>query len=298
MNTPSESPTRPNTNVRALPRWLPGTVNALYRLAPGVAGRVYLEAFLRPPRVAAPERERRWLDDTEPREWSAAGRQVVGFSRGEGPAVLLVHGWAGRGSQLGAFIEPLVKRGYRVVGVDLPGHGHSPGSRSSIPECAWAVEAVLRDLGDVDAVVAHSMGGAAVTAAMRATGGEISPVERLVLIGVADDVGALTRRITTTMGFDPGVYDQFQRLAERRFEVDFDDYVLSRDREPARRVLGLHADDDREVNLEEARAWADVWPRARFELRSGLGHTRILRQPEIVDRVVEFVAGERASSAA
>lgn len=298
MSTPDNSPDRQNTNVRALPRWLPSAVNAVHRLAPGIAGRLYLEAFLRPHGIAPPERERRWLDDTEPLEWSAAGRRVVGFSRGAGPTVLLVHGWAGRGSQLGAFIEPLVRRGYRAAGVDLPGHGHSPGSHSSIPECAWAVEAVLRDLGDVEAVIAHSIGGVAVTAALRATDGEISPVERLALIGVADDVGGLTRRITTAMGFDPGVYDQFQRLAERRFDVDFEEYILSSRPQPAAEVLGLHADDDREVTVDEARAWADAWPRAGFEIHPGLGHSRILRHPVIVDRVVDFVTGERASSAA
>lgn len=296
--TDKDSAARRNTNVRALPGWFPATINRLHGVAPRVAGRLYLEAFLRPPRIDPPERELEWLRGTRRHEWTAGGRKFIGFSRGEGPTVLLVHGWAGRGSQLGAFIEPLVRRGHRVVGVDLPGHGRSPGRRSSIPECAWAVEAVLRDLGSVESVITHSMGGVATTAALRATAGEVSEVERLVLIGVADDVGALTRRITTAMGFDPGVYDQFQRLAERRFAVDFGEYVLSRDREPARRVLGLHADDDREVNLDEGRSWADVWPRARFEVHSGLGHTRILRQPSIVDRVVDFVARDRASSAA
>ncbi len=273
------------TNVRTIPTWIPRAVNLLYRLSPRAAGRVFFEAFLRPPRIQPPAREIAWLRRSESHAWQVDGRRLSGFSRGEGPVVLLVHGWAGRSSQMGAFIEPLVACGFRVVGVDLPAHGASDGRRSSIPECGWAVEHLLRLYEPVHGVIAHSMGGVVTTNALSRVG----PVRRLVYVGVGNDVGLLTRRAAAQMMFTSGLYEEFQRLAEARFDVRFADYVIST-HAPTRpeSMLALHADNDREVPLEDARAWAERWPGAQFEVCAGLGHTRILRDPNIVARVTDF----------
>ena len=61
------------------------------------------------------------------------------FAWGAGPSVLLVHGWEGRGAQLGALVDPLVAAGYRVVALDGPAHGDSPGRLSTLALPAHAV---------------------------------------------------------------------------------------------------------------------------------------------------------------
>ena len=88
------------------------------------------------------------------------------WSWGEGPTVLLVHGWNGRATQLGAFVEPLLARGYRVVAFDAIGHGESAGKQSSLPEFANCIRQIADELGGVYAIVAHSLGGAATTFAL------------------------------------------------------------------------------------------------------------------------------------
>ena len=70
---------------------------------------------------------------------SAGGQRVAGWSWGDGPAVYLVHGWAGVGGQLAAFVPPLLAGGFRVVTFDAPGHGASAGRRSSIIHFADAL---------------------------------------------------------------------------------------------------------------------------------------------------------------
>ncbi len=76
--------------------------------------------------------------------------------------MLLVHGWEGRGSQLGAFVEPLVRAGLSVVAFDAPGHGDSPGRRLYLTDMADAIIDVERAVGPLHAIVAHSFGAAAV----------------------------------------------------------------------------------------------------------------------------------------
>jgi len=48
-------------------------------------------------------------------------------SRGQGPVLLLLHGWAMHGGIFAPLVEALVGR-FTVLTVDLPGHGHSRGS--------------------------------------------------------------------------------------------------------------------------------------------------------------------------
>src|SRR3954471_12912224 len=91
--------------------------------------------FTTPRRHARPDRERAVLATAReltidvtlraPR-WNGAHTTVAAWKWGQGPTVLLVHGWEGRGSQLGSFVEPLVAAGLSVVAFDAPGHGDSP----------------------------------------------------------------------------------------------------------------------------------------------------------------------------
>src|SRR5687768_6915442 len=70
------------------------------------------------------------------------GGRVAAWSWGEGPAVLLVHGWESRAAQLGAFVAPLVENGFSAVAFDAPAHGQSPGQRASLRTFAEATRAV------------------------------------------------------------------------------------------------------------------------------------------------------------
>ncbi len=278
------------TNVRPMiPVWIPRITNALFRLSPRLGSRLFFEMFLRPPRHPTPARETVWMESVVPKRWVVKGREIVGWSLGQGPTILMVHGWAGRGSQLGAFVGPLVDRGFRVVGFDLPGHGESSGNRSSLPESRWVIEDLLRRNTPAHGILAHSMGGAVATAALADAG----PVERLVYLGVSDDVIRSTRRAIQEFGFADQLYGRFQRIAEARFKTHFSDYQLALNA-PTRseKMLAIHADNDREVPLEEAKAWVSRWPGAALKVHPGLGHNRILHQPQVVAQAVEFLSQE------
>lgn len=79
---------------------------------------------------------------------------------GSGPAVLLVHGWAGSKDTWGPVPAALAAAGRRCVAVDLPGWGDSAARRDhphTTLSYADALRPLLRSLGPTP-VVAHSMG--------------------------------------------------------------------------------------------------------------------------------------------
>jgi pimeloyl-ACP methyl ester carboxylesterase len=83
------------------------------------------------------------------------------YAGGSGAAVVLVHGLAGSATNWLELVPRLVER-YRVLVVDLPGHGGSVPARrgSSVSDFAEAVARVVEQEGAGPALVAgHSFGG-------------------------------------------------------------------------------------------------------------------------------------------
>ncbi|MDH3404602.1 MAG: hypothetical protein OEP45_13350, partial [Acidobacteriota bacterium] len=60
-------------------------------------------------------------------------------------------------------------------------------------------------------------------------------------------------------------------------------------------LLAIHDRGDREVPLAEVRRVVAAWPHAELVLTEELGHRRILRDPAVVARVVEFATREPAA---
>lgn len=83
------------------------------------------------------------------------------FVDGDGPPLLLVHGFGG-GAENFSLLAPLLARTHRVVVPDLPGHGGSTAlpAAPSLAGFADRVAAVAEREGAVPAaIVGHSMGG-------------------------------------------------------------------------------------------------------------------------------------------
>lgn len=265
-------------------------LGGLSRVAPGPASNLALRLFLTPPRHRVPMRETWWASDAEAFEIPFAAGKLAAWRWGwSGPTVLLVHGWAGRGRQLGAFAAPLVEAGYQVVAFDAPGHGLSSGSSSSLPEMIDAISRMVRHQGGVAAIVAHSFGAAATTLALSRPGTP-PEIERLVYVSPPVDLIGLTEQFGEMTGFSPEVVRRLRAGLEQRFAFRWQE-LQSLGIAPSMSLplLVVHDCDDPEVPWSEGQALAQVWPGARFESTEGLGHRRILRDDAVVSTVTRFI---------
>jgi pimeloyl-ACP methyl ester carboxylesterase len=225
------------------------------------------------------------------------GGSVVGWTWGDGAPVYLVHGWGGSAAQLGAFVEPLVAAGYRVVAFDAPSHGASePGPsgprKGTLLELAAALRAVAAVHGPAHAVVAHSLGCAAAALALR----DGLVAGRAVLVAPFVDVVPYTHEFARRLGFGERTRERMVRRFERRLGVPMSHFELTgmaRQMTPPP-VLVVHDRDDRETTWSSGRDLSRAWPDARLLTTSGLGHRRILSDPEVVAAVVRFVRGDPA----
>lgn len=283
--SPEYQKAQKSTNVRSL-MWR--GLSRVASLSPALGARLLERVFLTPRRHAAPERERAWLETGVRMSFESGGRRLAAWRWGRsGPAVLLVHGWEGRGAQLGAFIDPLLARGLQVKAFDGPGHGSSDGRRSSLVEMAWAVRDAARALGPFHGIIAHSAGAAATTLALR----DGAAIDRLVYVAPPADLGEYLPLLAKALGLsDQSLALARLRIAERfgfRWEEIAHFHVARAASAP---LLVVHDSEDREIALANGIRLTSVWRESRLEITTGLGHRRILRDESVVSRAAAFLS--------
>lgn len=236
--------------------------------------------------------------DGQPFELAERDYRLRGYIYGDGPTVLLVHGWGGNQGHMHSFIDPLRDAGYRVITVDLPAHGESTAGAfnptTTIAEMADAITATVVHFGGVHGVIAHSGGASALGFAMR----QKLRVDRAVLIGPMAAPTRYLDQFAEMFGFGPRIMKEFVRNTERYVGVPFDDFDLTTlpPIQAPDATLVIHDRRDRETSWSDGADIAAAWPRTRLHSTDGLGHRRILSAVEAVTEAVEFMtAGDRPS---
>jgi pimeloyl-ACP methyl ester carboxylesterase len=202
--------------------------------------------------------------------------------------VLLAHGWQGNAAQLAGFVLPLLESGFRVAAFDQPAHGAAEGAPPvSVLDFREATARMIEVLGGVDAVIAHSLGATAVVLALanRAASGA-----RLALLAPGREPEPFARRLGLALGLPGPRVEGMLRLIRREvgdFEALDIARVASTRSEP---LLVVHDPADREVPFAGSAAIARAWPGARLLPVAGVGHRRILNDPNVIQHVLGFIA--------
>ncbi|MBL8273032.1 MAG: alpha/beta fold hydrolase, partial [Xanthomonadales bacterium] len=212
-----------------------------------------------------------------------------------GPVVLAMHGWSGRATQFAAFIEPLLASGRQVVALEAPAHGQSPGDEAHVFAFTESILEIAAELKGLEAVIGHSMGGAAALHAVQLG----LPAERVVTIGAPAALPRVLARFSRWLSLPEAAERRFIAAVDRHVGIKSEELDFSR-HAPQPGVSGLivHDRDDREVPYSEAEALSAAWPQARLLATTGLGHGRVLADPDVVRTVTAFLAAAPQARAA
>jgi pimeloyl-ACP methyl ester carboxylesterase len=293
---------RKSTNVRfSLDQLIARTARGVAaRLFPARAERRLRDFMLTPKRPATDNASDLVRSDNAARV-PYASRWLRVWSFGEGPTVLLAHGWSGYAAQFDAWIEPLVAAGHRVVLFDAPAHGGSGGRRTNIMDMAGAIQHVAGLYGPVHAIVAHSFGAPATLFALR----HGLKVGRLVLLAAPLSLTVFSRFVAHVLGLPHSVRGRMQHNMEKKLEFRWDENETDKlladlVRGRALDVLLVHDRRDREVPFACAERIAEVVPSAQLIATEGNGHTRLLRNAGVIADAASFLRAhpERAKQAA
>ncbi|SFW34219.1 Lysophospholipase, alpha-beta hydrolase superfamily [Luteibacter sp. UNCMF366Tsu5.1] len=208
------------------------------------------------------------------------------------PYVLLAHGWSSLGLRWESWVPHLLARGWAAVAFDQPAHGHSAGGLCTLPDFVRTVQAMGRHYGDAEGVVGHSLGGAAVTLALD----HGWTAKQVVLIAAAADPQGATQRFARFVRLRETLRPALHDALAARTGIAIDELHI-RHHAPRRGqpLLVIHDAQDREVPVEEARAYAAHWPGARLLITQGLGHRAIVDDDAVIETALAFLSGSEAA---
>lgn len=261
---------------------------------PGLIGRWAYKLWFITHRSPTPKREEGWLRSANKIEAiDVNGLKVMTYywensNAKNAPLVMLVHGWTGRGSQMGAFAAPLLTAGFRVLSYDSHSHGQTAGKTSTIFKQSEVQQGLAEKFGPIYAVVAHSFGGM-VTPYSLSNGME---AQKVVCISPPSRFNFLLERFSNTLHLPKRV----QRYMVNRFKKEYGNNLAERVSSTTTSLplghiplLIIHDDNDQDVPISESELLHQAWPNSVMQRTTGLGHRRILYNPQVIENTVNFL---------
>ena len=272
-------------------QFLFGTIG---RIFPKIAGRLAYKLFSTPRGRARHKASDEILETAHLFEFMY-GRQILkGYEWGKGEkTILLVHGWESRGTGLRTFVPKLVHAGYRVVAFDGPAHGDSSGKQTNLPHFAGAVAAIIHHIGEVHGIITHSFGGATTAFAMAHLDPNIA-VKKLVFIAVPSRLESVLSTATNQLNLSPNATNAFVDILKIKLNgipISATNLAKISGKVKAEDVLLVYDKTDPIIKFDNAEAIFNGWNNANLLATEGHGHYRIMKNPDVVDRVCWFING-------
>lgn len=269
---------------------LPKLIAILSAFAPSLAARIAIKMFATPIRIPRPESE---MSVFQTSKKYTLKNGIAAFEWGEetNPLVMLIHGWNGRGTQIGAFSTRLVELGFRVVALDGPGHGISPAGPNGMTNPGHYAEFIINAQKELapngaHAVIAHSFGGGcSVLAAKRGL-----KVKGMVLVGTPNFYERVVNFFGKSFGLNDKALEHFFKLVTKIAGLKPSELVTGEIGNTLNLpCLVVHDRDDNAVAFVAGESIHNQWKGSKLLETQGLGHRRILKDSKVIAEVSDFI---------
>ena len=200
--------------------------------------------------------------------------------------VLLVHGWSGRSTQLFAFADKLLENGFMVISFDGPAHGKSTGRTTMMPEFLKTIEKINTTFGPFEAAIGHSFGATSLYNAAATFLG----IKTFIAIGSGDRISEIISNFAKNLYLKEKSAKKIQSGLEKKWMIHIDDFSSSTVAKKIKiPVLVVHDIIDGDVPVSCAFRIRQNLEKGSLLITNGLGHTKILRNNEIVHKSIKFI---------
>jgi len=270
-------------------KYLPTLIYITSLLSPTLAAKWALYYFAKPLRIPRPESEKKVFEEAK-KYYLKSGYAAFEWGESTHPIVLLIHGWNGRGTQIAQFSYELTKNHFRVIAVDGPGHGDSPGSWTTPTHFAKFISDVQHELAPdngVHCVIAHSFGGGC---SVYSASKELK-TKSLVLIASPAFYHKVVDYFATNFGLRSSKAKSiFTNLVTDLAGIHPNELAIGKiGKDLNLPALIVHDEQDSAVSFESALALHENWPGSKLLKTNGLGHRRILKDPQVLRDVADFI---------
>jgi len=280
-----------STNVRyikTVQRGIHVLLTALWHLWPNATKNIVLNRFFKPTSYALIPLERQFLENATSFHIHVHDKDIRCWKWGQGPGILFVHGWNGRGVNFAYFFKPFIDAGYSVITYDAPAHGKSDGHVTNYFELSDTVRSFLDPSHgfNIQGMIAYSIGA---SAAINCISKE-KPLIDVVLIAPALKLKEILFNAFNHHGIPEIVYQSLIAEMERYYGYDVhqdNPDVLAKT--ISTNMLIVHDKDDRTISYTDSKILSEKTDRIFLHTTEGLGHKRILRDNAVVDVITSYI---------
>ncbi len=269
------------------PLWLKKVFGILEYLSPFLTSRLATYLFFTPIRFKSPISENTLYKSAEKSYLKYKKKKVQIYQWGNSKqAVLLVHGWAGRATQIAQLAKPLIASGYKIYAFDAPAHGRSEGKQTNLMEFTELIQKLTAMHPEIKAIIGHSMGG---TASINALVQGVK-TDKCVIIGTPAYTEWILTAFCEQIQVSTKVEILMKAYIERKFNRTFKDLNnSSMVKDITSEGLIIHCEDDIDAPVEDASIIHKNWKNSTLVLTKGLGHRRILKNKAIAQSIIDFL---------
>ena len=200
--------------------------------------------------------------------------------------VLLVHGWSGRSTQLFAFADKLLENGFMVISFDGPAHGKSTGRTTMMPEFLKTIEKINTTFGPFEAAIGHSFGATSLYNAAAT----FLDIKTFIAIGSGDRISEIISNFAKNLYLKEKSAKKIQSGLEKKWVIHLDDFSSSTVAKKIKiPVLVVHDKTDGDVPVSCAYKIRQNLVKGSLLITNGLGHTKILRNNEVINKSIKFI---------
>ena len=214
----------------------------------------------------------------------------VALSWGEGPLVILVHGWEGRSTQMSVLAKHLAASGFQAVALDITAHGESNGRKVSFRDYIDDIDALIKYLGkDVHAMLGHSAGGLCMMAAREMLNLEAN---HYVTISSPSAPFPLIDVVRRRLKVSEPVIDMIKAKVAKNFDCNWAELERGKAFKQLRndeQLLLVYDTSDNMVDHSQSDVIQNIWPDAKVYKSDGLGHFKPLWAEDVIERVSQFL---------
>ena len=265
---------------------LSGYLNNLVYLSPSKAAhRAYL-IFCKVRKGRIQPQQEAYLREARLRQENVAGHRIQTYNwKGQGPKVLLIHGWESNTFRWRNLIEPLTQADFDVYAFDAPAHGASSGKYLHVPLYTQCVEHLVRTFKP-DHLIGHSVGG--MTTLYHTYRHPNPEIEKIVTIGAPSEFHEIMENYQKLLGFNDRVLSALDTYIQNRFGFGIRDFSTSRFAlEIDKPGLLLHDRKDAVAPYSASVRVNKNWKGSELISTEGLGHS--MHQAEVNQKIVEFL---------
>ncbi len=269
---------------------------SLSLLSPKVAAKQAFRLFQKTQKNKIKPRELGFYQYSRPFQVQTESEAVNCFEMGpkDGPVVLLVHGWNSRAGSMAAIGFRLMKKGYRVIGIDLPGHGHSSLTHTNLFVMSSALKALIEHLNPQEpiSVIAHSFGSAVSSFTLSQMDIE---VKNLIFLTTPNKLARVFEGYATQIGLSARAFGYMQALFFELAARPWNDFVIQdfTAKIPYQSLLLIHDKQDKAIPYKNSVDFAEKLDHAKLHSLEKVGHYRMLWDKAVIDTIASEFEGER-----